>query len=233
MLYGNARPRDALERIELALALYDKASHGESARMYAEAFAEDAALAEDLAKGHRYNAACSAALASALGEADAAEWRGRALEWLSADLAALGRAPSNPAATLEQWKKDPDFAKRPRPSRRPAGTGARGVAWPLGRCRSRAGGRPARGEVTAPRARPGREESDQTGWARAATLEAPASRVGHRPNRAPNCRDLVVRLAGTLSSSNGAGQASRVTPGLRLARNDRTSRPPRAGGDHQ
>jgi len=110
MLYGNARPRDALERIELALALYDKASHGESARMYAEAFAEDAALAEDLAKGHRYNAACSAALASALGEADAAEWRGRALEWLSADLAALGRAPSNPAATLEQWKKDPDFA---------------------------------------------------------------------------------------------------------------------------
>jgi hypothetical protein len=67
MLSGKARPRDALERIELALALYDKASHGESARMYAEAFAEDAALAEDLAKGHRYNAACSAALAAALG----------------------------------------------------------------------------------------------------------------------------------------------------------------------
>ena len=110
MLYGNARPRDALERIELALALYDKASHGESARMYAEAFAEDAALAEDLAKGHRYNAACSAALASALGEADAAEWRGRALEWLRADVAAREKAATGLAVTLEHWKRDPDFA---------------------------------------------------------------------------------------------------------------------------
>ena len=110
MLHGNARPRDALERTELALALYDKASHAESARMYAEAFAEDAALAEDLAKGHRYNAACSAALAAAPGGADAAEWRGRALEWLRADVAAREKAATGLAATLERWKKDPDFA---------------------------------------------------------------------------------------------------------------------------
>jgi hypothetical protein len=78
--------------------------------MYAEVFAEDAALAEDLAKGHRYNAACSAALAAARGEADAAKWRGRALEWLRADVAAREKAATGLAATLERWKKDPDFA---------------------------------------------------------------------------------------------------------------------------
>src|SRR4030095_1858206 len=89
---GEARPRDALERIEFAEALYFKARHAESARMYAEAFADDAVLAEALAKSNRYNAACSAALAAAPGGADAAEWRGRALEWLRAEPAALAEA---------------------------------------------------------------------------------------------------------------------------------------------
>jgi tetratricopeptide (TPR) repeat protein len=107
---GQARSQDALERIELALALYDKARHTESARMFAEAFAADAALAEDLAKSHRYNAARSAALAAANEEAGAAEWRGRALEWLRADLAAREKAVTGLAAMLEHWKKDPDFA---------------------------------------------------------------------------------------------------------------------------
>ena len=107
MLSGERGPRDALERIEFAEVLYAKSRHAESARMYAAAFAEDAALAED-AKGHRYNAACSASLAS--GGADAAEWRGRALEWLRADLAVLGTAPSDLVATLEYWRSDPDLA---------------------------------------------------------------------------------------------------------------------------
>jgi len=110
VLSGKAQPRDALERIEFALALYGKASHAESARMYAEAFAEDAALAEDLAESHRYNAACSAALAAAAGGADAEEWRERALEWLRADLAAREKAATGLAASLEHWKQDPDFA---------------------------------------------------------------------------------------------------------------------------
>ena len=78
--------------------------------MCAEAFAEDAALAEDLAQGNRYNAACSASLEAARGGADAAEWRGRALEWLRADLAAHEKAPSDLAATLEHWKQDRDLA---------------------------------------------------------------------------------------------------------------------------
>jgi len=90
--------------------LYAKARHAESARMYSEAFDDDDALAEDLAKSCRYDAACSAALASAAGGADAAEWRGRALEWLRADLAAREKAPSGLVATLEHWKQDSDFA---------------------------------------------------------------------------------------------------------------------------
>jgi tetratricopeptide (TPR) repeat protein len=110
VLSGKAQPRDAVERTEFALMLYGKARHAESAQMYAQAFAADAALAEDLAESHRYNAACSAALAAAAGGADAAEWRGRALEWLRADLAARTKAATGLAATLENWKTDPDFA---------------------------------------------------------------------------------------------------------------------------
>jgi len=110
VLSGERTPRDAPERIEFALMLNWKARHAESARMYAEAFAEDAALAGDLAEGHRYNAACSASLEAARGGADAAEWRGRALEWLRADLAAREKAPSELVATLEHWKQDSDLA---------------------------------------------------------------------------------------------------------------------------
>jgi len=66
---------------------------------------ENATLAGD----HRYNAACSATLAAGPGEPDAAEWRGQALEWLGADLAAPGRTPSDLEAKLEHWKQDPDL----------------------------------------------------------------------------------------------------------------------------
>ena len=110
VLSGKAQPRDAVERVEFARMLQKKARYAESARMYAEAFADDATLVEDLAKVHRYNAACSAALAAAAGGADAAESRGRALEWLRADLAAREQAATGVAATLEHWKTDPDFA---------------------------------------------------------------------------------------------------------------------------
>jgi eukaryotic-like serine/threonine-protein kinase len=106
VLSGGERPRDAIERIGFARILCAKSRHAEAARMFAEAFAEDTALAEDISKGHRYNAACSASLAAAHGGSDAAEWRGRALKWLRADLAAQGTR----AATLEHWKRDPDLA---------------------------------------------------------------------------------------------------------------------------
>jgi tetratricopeptide (TPR) repeat protein len=110
VLSGKAPPRDAVERTEFALMLYMKARHAESAQMYAEAFDDDATLTEDLVNHHRYNAACSAALAAAPGGADAVEWRGRALEWLRADLAAREKAATGLSAELEHWKVDPDFA---------------------------------------------------------------------------------------------------------------------------
>jgi tetratricopeptide (TPR) repeat protein len=105
---GQARPRDGNELGNLVRMLHAKSRHSEAARMWAEALVEDGSLAEDLSNGHRYNAACSAALASAAGGTDAAEWRGRALEWLRADIAARERAGL--ADTLAHWKEDPDLA---------------------------------------------------------------------------------------------------------------------------
>jgi len=110
VLSGEERPRDAAERIAFAELLYAKSRHPESARMYAEAFAADAALAEDFDASNRYKAACSAALAAAAGGADAAEWRGRALEWLRADLAAREKAATGLADMLAHQKEDSDFA---------------------------------------------------------------------------------------------------------------------------
>ena len=110
MLAGHAQPRNADERIEFAVALHEIGRHKESARMYAEAFADDVALVDDPAMNHRYNAACSAALASAAGGADAAEWRGRALEWLRAEFDARMQAAIDLASTFTHWKQDPDFA---------------------------------------------------------------------------------------------------------------------------
>jgi hypothetical protein len=106
VLSGEERPYDALERIAFAEILYAKSRYAEAAWMYAEAFAEDASLAEN----NRYNAACSASLEAARGEVDAAAWRDRALEWLRTDLAACASAPSKLVATLEHWKQDPDLA---------------------------------------------------------------------------------------------------------------------------
>jgi hypothetical protein len=89
--------------------LQAKARHAEAAKMWADAFAEDATLAADLGKNLRYDAACCAARAAAGTGADAAGWRARALEWLRADLAAREERPDL-AATLDHWKRDADLA---------------------------------------------------------------------------------------------------------------------------
>ena len=107
VLSGGERPRDPLDRVAFAELLYARSRYAESARMYSQAFAEDAALAER----HRYNAACVASRAAARGGTDAAEWRGQALVWLRAELALLEKAPSAfRAANFQHWKKDPDLA---------------------------------------------------------------------------------------------------------------------------
>src|SRR5262249_6257908 len=64
VLKGDMQPRDAGERLGLAsLCQIYKKRPGAAARFYAEAFAADPKLADDLRTGARYYAACAAALA--------------------------------------------------------------------------------------------------------------------------------------------------------------------------
>jgi tetratricopeptide (TPR) repeat protein len=97
-----------------------------SARLYAAAFAMDAKLAEDVSKGHRYNAACHAALAGCgqgsdadkLAAAERARLREQALDWLRADLGAWAKQlddakPQERKALQDQlkhWQDDTDLA---------------------------------------------------------------------------------------------------------------------------
>ena len=65
VLRGDAQPADAAEQVKFAELCYLKKQHAVAARFYAGAFAAQPTLAGDLQVGTRYNAACSAALASA------------------------------------------------------------------------------------------------------------------------------------------------------------------------
>jgi tetratricopeptide (TPR) repeat protein/tRNA A-37 threonylcarbamoyl transferase component Bud32 len=127
ILKGEVTPKDSAERLLLADLCHKIGRHATSARFWGEAFAETPALADDLAKGHRYNAACSASLAgSSQGkddplpdEAGRVKLREQALGWLRADLAAWakvldgGNEPARKqlvAKTLAHWKGDADLA---------------------------------------------------------------------------------------------------------------------------
>src|SRR5262249_14505894 len=65
VLGGDDKPKDAAEGIEFADMAYKTKQFGPSARLYAESLRTDPKLAEDMKAGHRYNAACAAALAGA------------------------------------------------------------------------------------------------------------------------------------------------------------------------
>jgi tetratricopeptide (TPR) repeat protein len=125
-LKGEHKPHDTAERLDLASVCAAKRLHHTAARLYAEAFAADPKLAEDLKFGHRYNAACAAALAAAGKGEDAgkrddkerARLRKQALDWFRADLALYTkqlqshrpdyRAFSQQALT--HWQEDRDLA---------------------------------------------------------------------------------------------------------------------------
>lgn len=114
------------EQLDLAgFCLIYKHAAITAARLYRDALAEEPSLAEDLAAGHRYNAACAASLASvaedsanqSLSDDERAAWRTQAHEWLTADLHAWQLlAESRPDArhsieqTLAHWQTDPDLA---------------------------------------------------------------------------------------------------------------------------
>jgi tetratricopeptide (TPR) repeat protein len=96
-LAGKARPADASECIALAVICDNcKKLFVVAVRWYTEAFASEPHLASDLESGHRYNAACAAALAGCGQGKDSplpndnerARLRRQAFSWLRADLAA-------------------------------------------------------------------------------------------------------------------------------------------------
>ena len=123
---GSYTPARNAERLGLAgWCQIEKLNHT-ATRLYAAAFAADPKLADDLEAGHRYNAACYAALAAAgqgedaakLDDKDKARLRQQALDWLRADLALRtrqlesGQPADRDAArqVLQHWQKDSDLA---------------------------------------------------------------------------------------------------------------------------
>jgi serine/threonine-protein kinase len=125
-LKGAFQPRDNQERLGLAGVCLAKKLPHTATGLYAAAFAADPKVADDLTAGHRYNAACSAALAATsqgenaakLNEAAKAKLRVQALDRLKADLAAWGKLlDSGPpqagpflVQTLRHWQQDTDLA---------------------------------------------------------------------------------------------------------------------------
>jgi superkiller protein 3 len=127
ILRGDAHPVSTAETIALAqLCQQFKQMPTTAARFYSDAFAAERKLAADLTAQHRYNAACSAALA-AVGQGKDADkldlkerqrLRRQALDWLRADLDGWSKRLAEDAGKdkeaihkiLEHWQKDTDLA---------------------------------------------------------------------------------------------------------------------------
>jgi serine/threonine-protein kinase len=126
ILKGTEKPADAAEQIEFARLCSLENRYATAARLFADALAKQPRLAEDPSASHRYDAACSAALAGCGRGADAAEvgdakrahWRAQARQWLRADLDAWARKLQSGRARdrtqvrqiLTWWRRDPDLA---------------------------------------------------------------------------------------------------------------------------
>ncbi len=126
ILKGEVQPADAAEQLRLARLCVLKKHPATAIRFYADAFAAQPGLADDLATGRRYDAACAAALAAAGQGEDApkstdkerARLRRQALDWLRSDLAlwskqiAKGTPQQRAIAqqTLRYWQQDADLA---------------------------------------------------------------------------------------------------------------------------
>jgi tetratricopeptide (TPR) repeat protein len=127
ILRREAEPAGPDESLEFAgFCLSSKELPGAAARFYDAAFTARPELAEDLKAGHRYNAACAAALAGCgRGRDDPPPdgqarllLRKQALAWLRADLAAQTRRIEDGSPqtlgevleTLQFWLRDSDLA---------------------------------------------------------------------------------------------------------------------------
>jgi serine/threonine-protein kinase len=126
LLSGQVEPANAAESAAFAWYCRSKGLQTRAARLYAEAFAADPKLANDLEHAHRYYAAASAAQAAAGTNEDTKDLpdkvrvmlRRQALGWLRADLALRTQMAEReePAAKrtvqekLQYWQRDPDLA---------------------------------------------------------------------------------------------------------------------------
>jgi serine/threonine protein kinase/tetratricopeptide (TPR) repeat protein len=126
LLSGRLKPAGNAERFEFARLCLCKKRYATAARLLADAFAAEPNLADDLKAGHRYTAACCAALAGCgqgqgvpeAGGPERARWRRQALTWLRADLALrLGQLASGTPAgraegrrALRHWQQDTGLA---------------------------------------------------------------------------------------------------------------------------
>jgi serine/threonine-protein kinase len=127
LLGGKDKPADNPERLTLAwMCLSHKKLYVAAVHFYEDAIAADAKLADNPGNGHRYNAACAAALAGCgqgndadkLDEKERTRLRHQAVEWLRADLALWTKLAdsANPKArevvqqTLRHWQTDADLA---------------------------------------------------------------------------------------------------------------------------
>jgi Flp pilus assembly protein TadD len=128
ILTGAVTPANASEAVAMAQLCqqpYQK-RYATSARLYADAFVAELKIAANLDQQHRYNAACSAALAAAGQGHDArllpdkvvSLFRRWALGWLRDDLTAYAQLAQQKNPTLRQtiqkrlihWRRDPDLA---------------------------------------------------------------------------------------------------------------------------
>lgn len=121
VLAGEAQPAEAAEYVALAeFCQRHKKWYATAVRFYADAFAARPTLADDLKAGHRYNAACVAAVAAGgdnrLDGGERARLRRCGLEWLTADLAARVNCADSAGThsdlrrTMQHWQQDPDLA---------------------------------------------------------------------------------------------------------------------------
>jgi superkiller protein 3 len=121
VLEGEHKPADTAERLGLVRVCLAKKLHHAASRLFADAFAADAKLADDLNAAHRFNAACSAALAAnglghdadKLDASQRARLRQQALDWLRADLSLLASGEvgrSRVVRILSNWQKDGNLA---------------------------------------------------------------------------------------------------------------------------
>jgi tetratricopeptide (TPR) repeat protein len=124
VLKGEAKADGAPELLDLATVCHLTRRYAGAVRFYADAFRAEPERADDLRAGHRYDAACYAALAGT-GQGDdpprddegRASLRARALGWLRADLTAWTKlldggdpqARATVRAKMQHWQTDADL----------------------------------------------------------------------------------------------------------------------------